>query len=133
MAQAEAGTSNNSRRGRLHAGLVRNLNSLRAGAYSAIDATWSSARGPESGLEAATQPAPVEMPSPAGTARELKQAGRRSRRVAGLARLAEAAPGGVHLPRALPEPEELPMGGVTDMANRGPLDRLLLSELAHDD
>ena len=39
----------------------------------------------------------------------------------------------VHLPRPLWDPEELPMGGFSDIANRGSLDRLLISELAHDD
>src|SRR5439155_18569938 len=39
----------------------------------------------------------------------------------------------IHLPRRLNEAEELPVGGVSDIAPRGPLDRLLLSELAHDD
>ena len=38
---------------------------------------------------------------------------------------------------SLPQPSfaesELQQGGVSDIANRGPLDRLLLSELAHDD
>src|SRR5262249_59432658 len=29
--------------------------------------------------------------------------------------------------------EQLAVGGVADITNRGPLDRLLLSELAHDD
>src|SRR5258708_9747749 len=39
----------------------------------------------------------------------------------------------IRLPRRLAEPEELAIGGVADITNRGPLDRLLLSELAHDD
>ena len=39
----------------------------------------------------------------------------------------------VHLPRKISESDELPMGGVSDITNRGPLDRLLTSELAHDD
>jgi hypothetical protein len=39
----------------------------------------------------------------------------------------------IHLPRALSEHEDLPVGGISGISNRGPLDRLLLSELAHDD
>ena len=51
----------------------------------------------------------------------------------GIARVARAPMAVVHLPRLLWEPEELPMGGFSDIENRGSLDRLLLSELAHDD
>ncbi len=51
----------------------------------------------------------------------------------GIARVARALMAVVHLPRLLWEPEELPMGGFSDIENRGSLDRLLLSELAHDD
>ena len=36
-------------------------------------------------------------------------------------------------PASLPDPEELPMGGFSDIENRGSLDRLLMSELAYDD
>jgi len=39
----------------------------------------------------------------------------------------------VRLPRRLAQREELAVGGISDITNRGPLDRLLLSELAHDD
>lgn len=36
-------------------------------------------------------------------------------------------------PRAIGDPDGAPIGGVSDLSNRGELDRLLLSELAHDD
>ena len=39
----------------------------------------------------------------------------------------------IRLPRALGQRDELALGGTSDITNRGPLDRLLLSELAHDD
>ncbi|MBL8814047.1 MAG: hypothetical protein JNM43_28020 [Planctomycetaceae bacterium] len=39
----------------------------------------------------------------------------------------------ISLPRDLSEPDDLQMGGISDIANRGTLDKLLLSELAHDD
>jgi hypothetical protein len=39
----------------------------------------------------------------------------------------------VHLPRSLADHEDLPTGGISDVSNRGPLARLLLNELAHDD
>lgn len=51
----------------------------------------------------------------------------------GIAKLAENLLAVVHFPRALTEQDDLPLGGVSDITNRGQLDRLLLSELAHDD
>ena len=50
-----------------------------------------------------------------------------------LARAARELMAAVRLPRRLGEREQLAIGGVADITNRGPLDRLLLSELAHDD
>ena len=52
---------------------------------------------------------------------------------AGLSRLARNLAAVVQLPRTITDTDELPMGGVSDITNRGTLDRLLLSELAHDD
>lgn len=51
----------------------------------------------------------------------------------GVVRLAKQLLAALTLPRPLAEPDDLPLGGVSDIANRGALDRLLLSELAHDD
>ena len=51
----------------------------------------------------------------------------------GIAKLAENLLAVVHFPRSLTEQNDLPLGGVSDITNRGQLDRLLLSELAHDD
>lgn len=53
--------------------------------------------------------------------------------LAGLAKLSLSLMAAVHVPRALSTSEELQLGGVSDLTNRGPLDRLLVSELAHDD
>ena len=52
---------------------------------------------------------------------------------AGLARLARNLMAAVHVPRALGDRDDLPLGGFSDIANRGSLDRLLVSELAQDD
>ena len=52
---------------------------------------------------------------------------------AGLARLTRDFMAALQLPRLLAEPDEMPLGGFADLSNRGSLDRLLLSELAHDD
>ncbi|MBI1246252.1 hypothetical protein GC197_00220 [bacterium] len=51
----------------------------------------------------------------------------------GLARLARQLMAALTLPRKLADPEEIPLGGVSDISNRGSLDRLLLTELVHDD
>lgn len=50
-----------------------------------------------------------------------------------LARLARDLQALLTFPRQPSQPEDLPLGGVSDITNRGQLDRLLLSELAHDD
>jgi len=51
----------------------------------------------------------------------------------GLIRLVRNLAAITSLPHPLVQVEELPIGGVSDITNRGPLDKLLLSELAHDD
>lgn len=53
--------------------------------------------------------------------------------LSGLARLTRHLMSVFHLPQSVSEQEELPVGGVTDVTNRGPLHRLLVSELANDD
>lgn len=53
--------------------------------------------------------------------------------LSGLARLARSLMAAIHLPRPLADPDDIPAGGVSDISNRGNLDRLLISELAHDD
>ncbi len=50
-----------------------------------------------------------------------------------LARLAYRLMAPLRLPRAAALHEDLPIGGYADIANRGEIDRLLLSELAQDD
>ena len=51
----------------------------------------------------------------------------------GLARVARNLAASVHLPRALGDPDDQPLGGISDIGNRGDFDRLLISELAADD
>lgn len=52
---------------------------------------------------------------------------------AGLALIVRDLMAALRLPQTLAEADELAGGGASDISNRGPLDRLLLSELAHDD
>jgi hypothetical protein len=84
------------------------------------------------GLDLLPGAAEIEV-SPADQARKLLQDLLRDEEHAGLARAARDLMAAIRLPRHLAEPEELAIGGVSDISNRGPLDRLLLSELAHDD
>jgi hypothetical protein len=86
----------------------------------------------KTGLDGVPRPAPVEPPA-AASARNLIATLQDDPELGTVARLAQLVLAAVHLPRAISDPEELPIGGVSDIANRGPLDRLLLSELAHDD
>jgi|GEM_PF-4766913 len=54
-------------------------------------------------------------------------------RLASLGQLALQLQAAISLPLPPSDVEELPLGGFSDLSNRGPLDRLLISELAHDD
>ncbi len=84
------------------------------------------------GLDRLIEPADVEPPPPAGL-REFIAHLRSDDELSGLGRLASNLMASTQLPRALSQPDELPVGGVSDLTNRGSLDRLLVSELAHDD
>lgn len=57
----------------------------------------------------------------------------RDEELGSMARLARNLMAALTLPRSMSEQQELPLGGVSDITNRGSLDRLLVSELAHDD
>ena len=88
------------------------------------------------GLDAAVEPAPLPAEAfrpPAALARQLLDQLQRDPVHAGLARAARDLLAALSLPRRLPEPDDAVSGGVADVANRGSLDKLLLSELAHDD
>lgn len=103
----------------LHEGLAR------------IDAE-SLARRARTGIDEPVHP-PDDDLSPPERVRQLLAALAGDPELAGLARLAHDLMAAVSVPRALRAREELPVGGVSDLSNRGPLDRLLVSELAHDD
>ncbi len=84
------------------------------------------------GLDALPQELDLTMP-PAGQARQLIEDLSRDRELGAIGRAASELLAAVRLPRRLGEREQMAVGGVADITNRGPLDRLLLSELAHDD
>ncbi|MEA3208680.1 MAG: hypothetical protein QOE70_1737 [Chthoniobacter sp.] len=84
------------------------------------------------GLEAVPEAAPLDLP-PATRMRAVLDALRADAEHRGLAGLTRDVMAALQLPRELAERDDLPLGGFSDLANRGNLDRLLLSELAHDD
>jgi hypothetical protein len=84
------------------------------------------------GLDRTVLPAKIDLP-PAERVRQLIRTLQTDKELLGLSRLAHHLMAAVHIPRPISSPDELPVGGVSDISNRGPLDRLLVSELAHDD
>ncbi|HUA37785.1 MAG TPA: hypothetical protein VMA35_05220 [Candidatus Sulfopaludibacter sp.] len=86
----------------------------------------------QTGLDALPKEADADLPA-AERARRLIEELSRDREFGAVARAARELMAAVRLPRRLAEREQLAIGGVADITNRGPLDRLLLSELAHDD
>lgn len=84
------------------------------------------------GLTQSVQSAEVELTA-GERVRTLLQQLNNDPELGGVARLARQLLAALTLPRPLAEPDDLPLGGVSDITNRGALDRLLLSELAHDD
>lgn len=106
------------------------LNALRLGLERATEVDlerWISA-----GIDADVQPAPIDVP-PSRRVRELLAGLRGDEELGPLAVLALRLLAALHVPRNLQAHEELPLGGVSDISNRGSLDRLLISELVHDD
>jgi chaperonin cofactor prefoldin len=84
------------------------------------------------GLDEPPNPAAVAL-SAAERVRSLLKTLSDDRELAALSRLASNLMAAIAIPRALADRDDLPQGGVSDLTNRGPLDRLLVSELAHDD
>jgi len=79
-------------------------------------------------------PTPPALPmAQSGGMRGLIAALRDDVALGAVARLASALLAAAHLPRPLARPDELPQGGYAGIVNRGPLDRLIPAELAHDD
>lgn len=110
--------------------LVRDLAWLERG-LGRVDAGALAARL-KTGIEQQIVPVELEVPS-LRSAKSLIAELQDDPELGGVARLAKLLSATVNLPRPLSLPEELPLGGVSDISNRGTLDRLLLSELANDD
>ncbi|MDB6135796.1 MAG: hypothetical protein JWM59_4039 [Verrucomicrobiales bacterium] len=83
---------------------------------------------------------PAQLPEPPDTVsgesarpllRQLEE--HSDRELTAVAAVARRLVAMLSLPRPAGFPQELPVGGISDITNRGPLDRLLPSELAADD
>lgn len=84
------------------------------------------------GLDVPPQPAETED-DPQTSPGELIARLSEDAELGGMARLARNLLAVTDLPRSVSDSDELPLGGVSDIGNRGSFDRLLLSELAQDD
>ena len=84
------------------------------------------------GLDSLPKDADANIPAAERAWRLIEELSR-DREIGAVARAARELMAAVRLPRRLAQREQLAIGGVSDITNRGPLDRLLLSELAHDD
>jgi hypothetical protein len=86
----------------------------------------------KTGLELLPEPATLDVPRHESL-REFLGRLDNDQELGGFARLTKNLLATLTLPRPVSDSHDLPLGGVSDITNRGALDRLLLSELAQDD
>lgn len=110
--------------------MLERLAPLAAGA-GRIDAVRLALRE-KTGLEQLPSVKPAEAPV-TESIQALLQRLALDEELGGMVRLARNLTAALTLPRSVSEQQDLPLGGVSDITNRGSLDRLLVSELAHDD
>ncbi|HET9502184.1 MAG TPA: hypothetical protein VFO93_01495 [Hymenobacter sp.] len=105
-----------------------------AQAYQRFPTTEQLALRLRTGLDQLPPPLPTPEP-PAAPDQPLSLLDQLSQdqRTAGLANLAQHLVAALHVPLHARGASDQPLGGVADITNRGNFDRLLLSELAHDD
>ena len=85
------------------------------------------------GLEQTPEPAPLPIPEPVPSNDNLLTQLSQDPQTAGLARLTKRLIAALNIPPHTHGASDQPLGGVSDISNRGDFDRLLLSELANDD
>ena len=85
------------------------------------------------GLEKVPEPAPLPIPEPIPSTDDLLTQLSKDHQTAGLARLTKRLIAALNIPPHTQGASDQPLGGVSDISNRGDFDRLLLSELANDD
>ncbi len=110
--------------------LVDVIEALRPG-LAAVDAERLAVRL-RTGLDGPVRPADADV-GPTERARQLLAQPSDDPDLSAVTRIARGLLAAVAVPRPVGSPDDRPAGGVADLSNRGPLDRLLLSELAHDD
>ncbi len=110
--------------------LVPMLEALWHGLPGISDETLKNRR--DIGLDQLVAPADVEL-FPQERARQLISQLMEDSELSGIGGVAHDLMAAVHVPHAIERQSELPVGGVSDITNRGELDRLLISELANDD
>jgi hypothetical protein len=105
-----------------------------AQAYQRFPTTEQLALRLRTGLDQLPAPLPTPEP-PAAPDQPLSLLDQlaHDQRTAGLASLAQRLVAALHVPLHTRGASDQPLGGVADITNRGNFDRLLLSELAHDD
>lgn len=119
-------------RGAAHGGaqLARDLDSLRRG-MQRLDRHTLALRI-QTGVDRLPEGAEPDL-SPAERARALLGQLEQDQQYVGLAKLTRNLMAAVTLPRPVSDPDDMPLGGFSDISNRGALDRLLISELANED
>ncbi len=85
------------------------------------------------GLEQTPEPAPLPIPDPIPSNDDLLTQLSQDPQTTGLARLTKRLIAALNIPPHTQGASDQPLGGVSDISNRGDFDRLLLSELANDD
>lgn len=85
------------------------------------------------GLEQVPEPAPLPQPDPRTSQDDLLTQLSQDQQTAGLSRLTKRLIAALNIPPHTQGASDQPLGGVSDISNRGDFDRLLLSELANDD
>lgn len=85
------------------------------------------------GLEEPPEPAPLPLPEPGPSKEDLLTQLSQDHQTAGLSRLTKRLIAALNIPPHTQGASDQPLGGVSDISNRGDFDRLLLSELANDD
>lgn len=111
-------------------GLLRDFTMLRVGLEDFMPALLEMRL--RTGVEQIPEPAELALPT-AERIRDLLTRLEDDEELHGVARLANNLMAAMSIPRSVSDHDELPLGGVSDISNRGTLDRLLLSELAQDD
>lgn len=78
-------------------------------------------------------PLPVTIPEPESKPGDFWEQLGEEKRTAGIASLAKHIMAALRIPMHTQGSSDQPYGGISDITNRGSYDRLLLTELAHDD